>query len=81
MRDVQKLKPNQLKVETYLLEATTGAMIDDLGFVILEAVDDTSAFRVISKTVTAPDNKDELVTFMPFEENDFLKGVIRSVTE
>ena len=77
MRDVQKLKPNQLKVGTYLLDATTGAMIDDLGFVILEAVDDTSAFRVMSKTVTAPDNKDWLVTFMPYEENDFLKGVLK----
>lgn len=76
IRDVQKLKPNQLKVETYLLDATTGAMIDDLGFVILEAVDDTSAFRVMSKTMTALDNKDWLVTFI-YEENDFLKGVLK----
>jgi hypothetical protein len=76
MRDVQKLKPNQLKVETYLLDTTTGAMIDDLGFVILEAVDDTSAFRVVSKTATVPDNKDWLVTFI-YEENDFLKGVLK----
>ncbi len=76
MRDVQKLKPNQLKVETYLLDTTTGAVIDDLGFVILEAVDDTSAFRVMSKTVTTLDNKDWLVTFI-YEEDDFLKGVLK----
>ena len=77
VRNIQKLQPNQLKIETYLLDATNTAVITDLGFVILEAIDATSPFRVLSKNATSSDDRDWLVTFMPYEENDFLKGVFQ----